>query len=190
MTQYIIFDLETTGLSCTRDRIVSIAAIDLYSGDEFYAEINPLMRLQKAAAAVNGFSDEMLQGKPTWAQVGPAFWQWIGDHQSSGGSLCFVAHNGRRFDIPMLTNELKRLAALPPAKGPLFVADTLTISRQLFPHLVSKKLSSVFEHMFKKQPDKQHHALGDAQALLQLVKHPLFKDKVEDPLFSVRIIDL
>ena len=188
MTQYVIFDLETTGLSCARDRIVSIAAIDLYSGDEFYAEINPQMPMQKAAAAVNGFTDEFLKGQPTWETIGPLFWQWLSEHQATGGDLCLVAHNGHRFDVPMLMNEFGRLPTLPARKGPLFVIDTLPIARVLFPQLASKKLSSVFEHLFKAQPDRQHHALGDAQALLRIVNDPLFKTKIEDPLFMKKII--
>ena len=183
MTQYIIFDLETTGLSCTSDRIVSIAAIDLYSGDEFYAEVNPQIPMKRAAAAVNGFSDEALKGQPVWETIGPLFWQWVSSHQTE--TLCFIAHNGRRFDMPMLTNELARLSGLPPAKGAFYIIDTLQIARTLFSDLPSKKLSSIYEHLFKTQPDKQHHALGDAQALLRIINVPIVKAKIEDPSFRV-----
>ena len=184
MTQYIVFDLETTGLSCKKDRIVSIAAIDLYSGDEFYAEVNPTIPMNKAAAAVNGFTDDCLKDKPLWASIGPLFWKWISDHQAPGGLLCFVAHNGRRFDAPMLRSELSRLSNLPEPKGPLFIIDTLQIAQKLFPTLPSKKLTSVYEHLFNTSPERQHHALGDAQALLRIVNLPIVKAKIEDPLFS------
>ena len=105
----VIFDLESTGLSRTDDRIVSVAAIDMQTKEEFYEEVNPLMKVSRGAAKVHGLTDEHLLAKPIWAVVGPRFWDWLLKRQEPGRDMHLFAHNGKSFDVVPKVYNFERL---------------------------------------------------------------------------------
>jgi DNA polymerase III epsilon subunit-like protein len=168
----VFFDIETTGLSRTDDRIVSIAAIDMQTKDEYYEEVNPLMKVGRGAAKVHGLTDEHLLGKPIWGVVGPRFWAWLLRHQEPGREMHLFAHNGKSFDVPVLANELARLPGLPRARVPMYIVDTLVLCRDIIPKslLASKSQPNVYKHLFQEDAQGQHNALGDVQALARIVE--------------------
>ena len=124
-----------------------------------------------------------LRHKPPWERVGRQFWKWMIALQKPGDHLVLVGHNAAKFDIPMLANEIARLKDLPRAKGPLYVCDTLTICKEVFPKtvLASKRQAKVYEHLFGEEPGGQHNALGDVEALARIVKHETIRKRVETP---------
>jgi DNA polymerase-3 subunit epsilon len=188
MARYIIFDLETTGLHRINDRIVSIAAYDLRTDEVFYEEVNPLRPCPVAASKVHGLTDDVLRKKPIWAVVGPRFWRWVLERQPHGAPLCLVGHNAKAFDVPVLSNELARLSDLPPARGPLYVVDTLLICREIFPKeiLASKNQPAVYRHLFQEDPGDQHNALGDVTALARIAREPVLRRRLETPAIAFR----
>ena len=135
--EFIVFDVETTGLSPSDgDRIIEIAAIkykDLQPIDTFHSLINPLRDIPAGATNVNQITGEMLIGAPTAEQFLPGIIDFIG-----GG--CVVGHNVK-FDLNFLCYELslngRKLREETPA------IDTLKMARALIPYLSSYKLSHI-----------------------------------------------
>ena len=135
--EFIVFDVETTGLSPSDgDRIIEIAAIkykDLQPVGTFHSLINPLRDVPAGATNVNQITGEMLIGAPTAEQFLPGIIDFIG-----GG--CVVGHNVK-FDLNFLCYELslngRKLREETPA------IDTLKMARSLIPYLSSYKLSHI-----------------------------------------------
>ncbi|MBO6717138.1 MAG: DNA polymerase III subunit epsilon [Rhizobiaceae bacterium] len=124
----IILDTETTGLDERLDRIIELGAVELVNkfptGRTFHEYINPGNRqIHHEAAAVHGIRDADLVGKPTFADIAPAFLEFIdGAH--------IVAHNAG-FDVAFINAELARIGADPVV--PELVVDTLALARRKHP---------------------------------------------------------
>ncbi|MEL7215739.1 MAG: DNA polymerase III subunit epsilon [Pseudomonadota bacterium] len=124
----IVLDTETTGLSPRDgDRIVEIGAVELMghvpTGRTYHQYINPQRPMAEEAFAVHGLGDDFLADKPTFAEIGQAFLDFIGDAK-------LVIHNAA-FDMGFLNHELKMqgLPLIPDAQA----VDTLHIARNRFP---------------------------------------------------------
>ena len=66
LKDYVLFDLETTGLSPDTDAIIEISALKVIDGevvDEFSTLVNPCMHIPYMASSVNGITDDMVQDK-------------------------------------------------------------------------------------------------------------------------------
>jgi len=127
MTREIVLDTETTGLSpLTGDRIVEIGCVELFnhipSGRQFHRYINPGRPMPEEAFRVHGLSDEFLADKPTFAEVGREFLEFVGD-------ATLVIHNAA-FDISFLNYELER-CALPTIRNG--VIDTVELAHERHP---------------------------------------------------------
>ncbi|HWI41038.1 MAG TPA: 3'-5' exonuclease, partial [Verrucomicrobiae bacterium] len=99
--RYVVFDLETTGLSWRGgDRVIEIGAVAV-EGSSVAGEFHSLVRtgraIHPAAQRVHGISEEMLEGHPEAPQVFSSF------HRFIEGSV-LVAHNAT-FDVNFLRNE-------------------------------------------------------------------------------------
>lgn len=154
--RWVVVDVETTGLSAGRDRVIEIGAV-AGMGDrivaEFHRLVDPGRPVSWQAQQVHGITDAMLRGQPTARQVLPEFHRFLG--QSS-----LVAHNAR-FDLAFLRHELGRLG--------LGLANryhcTLQLSRRALPALPNHRLETVARHLFGKldEQERLHRALADAR---------------------------
>lgn len=124
----IVLDTETTGFDPgTGDRIVEIGAVELNrhipTGRTYHQYINPERGMPDEAFQVHGLGDDFLRDKPKFAQIGEAFFEFIGDAK-------LVIHNAA-FDIKFLNAELgwMKLPAIPWDQA----IDTLEIARRKFP---------------------------------------------------------
>ena len=156
---FVAFDLETTGLQPSQDKIVEIGAVivrDGQIGQQFQTLVNPGVPMPSAAYAVNHITDAMLAGAPSIEQVLPAFLRFIGD-------LPLVAHNAS-FDADFLAYAAgsMNLAFSNP------VADSLALSRSCWPRLDHYKLGDVCEKIHYVNQDA-HRALSDAMAVAAIV---------------------
>lgn len=150
---FIAFDVETTGTVPGVDQIVELGAVRFINGQVegvFSTLIDPLRSIPPGASAVNGITDDMVQGKPTVDTVLPAFSEFC-------SSLPIVAHNAP-FDSQFLTSDIKKFETAAP-KG--LVIDTLTISRKVFPGLPNYKLGTLVQHL-KIPSTGFHRAEADA----------------------------
>src|SRR5699024_8007177 len=86
---YVVFDVETTGLSSVYDTIIEIAGVTIHKGeviDKFESFANPHKPLSDTIINITGITDDMLVDAPEVDDVLKRFYDWVGDS-------VFVAHN-------------------------------------------------------------------------------------------------
>lgn len=100
----VFFDLETTGLNITKDRIIQISYIKvLPDGTEIRREqmLNPLQPIPEVVVELTGITNEMVASKPSFADVA--------EEVAAEFSGCdFAGYNSNRFDFPLLVEEFYR----------------------------------------------------------------------------------
>ncbi len=156
LSDFVIFDLETTGVDIARDEVIEIGAIRFEGGKEqarFSSFVKPKGSIPPDATAVHGIDDEMVADAPTIDKVLPEFFAFIGDRD-------LVAHNGARFDFPFV-RRLARECKLPAVRNALF--DTLALARRLFPG-DPVSLEKLIER-FGINAEARHRALDDCRCL-------------------------
>ena len=132
---FTVFDVETTGMSPARDRIVEIAALRIDTdGTEkrFSTLVNPGRRIPAAATRVHHITDAMVADAPGFETVGAEFTAF-----AAGSKL--VAHNAL-FDLRFLQESLVRCGCAPWEGDTM---DTLRLARSIFPGLPSYKLQDL-----------------------------------------------
>ena len=156
----LAFDLETTGISTNNDRIVQIALIGSDSAGEavnYETLINPRRAIPSGASAVHGIYDSDVKGLADFSKHADEI------HNLIENSV-IVGHNVRKFDMPLLENEFRRIGRLPPK--PKAMMDTLEIVRRVKvgrPH----NLGSLCQR-HGISLDNAHTAAADAAASLLL----------------------
>jgi DNA polymerase III subunit alpha, Gram-positive type len=172
-TDYIIFDLETTGLSSRYDRIVEIGAIRIRQGaiiDRLSMLIHPDdVALSSSASEVSGITMAMLEGQPTFTQVAHQIKTFFND-------AILVSHNAP-FDMGFLAAAFARLSI--PFTPP--VIDTLSLSRYLYSEANSHRLAALAKRLnVEYLEDKAHRAIYDAEVLMHVwhaLKDTLINEK-------------
>lgn len=160
----IFFDLETTGISITQDRIVQIGAIKVMpDGQEEVKNvlINPTIPIPEGATAVHGISDEEVKDKPKFKQIAKSFATWL-----SGCDL--AGYNSDNFDVPMLIEEFNRVGIAFPEPTTNFI-DVLKIERKVNGHT----LSATYERYTGEELEGAHDALIDIYATIKIFNKQL-----------------
>ncbi|WP_124057316.1 PolC-type DNA polymerase III [Vaginisenegalia massiliensis] len=151
---YVVFDVETTGLSSVYDRIIELAAVKMHDGaviDTFEAFINPGHSLSAFTTELTGITDAMLADAPDEASVIKCFMTF------SEGSI-LVAHNAS-FDMGFLNQAYERLGLKASS---LAVIDTLELSRLVNSHLKSHRLNTLAKH-YGINLEQHHRAVYDSE---------------------------
>ena len=156
LTEFVIFDVETTGLSPLEgDRIVEIAAVKVKGSmvvDKFYSLVNPQRSMPSQATLINNITEDMLITAPVAADILPQMIHFI-------GGACVAGHNVR-FDLNFLCYELaligRRLNDRTPA------VDTLKMARDLLPYLSNHKLAYLARSLGV-VVDQTHRAMADVE---------------------------
>lgn len=153
---FVAFDVETTGLDASRERVVELSAVRFRLEAEqatFDELIDPGRPIPPAAARVNGITDELVRGKPV---AGPVLGRFL---EFAEGAV-LMAHNAE-FDVEFVVHEAARAAmALPYAA----VLDTVEFSRRVRPDLPNHKLETI-SRALGCQSETYHRALADAATL-------------------------
>lgn len=152
---YVIFDVETTGLSAVYDSIIELAAVKMHKGnveDSFEEFIDPGHPLSNTTVNLTGITDEMVKGSKSEEEVLQAF------REFAEGSI-LVAHNAS-FDMGFLNMSYKR-HNIPEASNP--VIDTLELARFLYPEFKRFGLG-VLTKKFGVSLEQHHRAVYDAEA--------------------------
>lgn len=162
---YVVFDLETTGLGPARDEIVAVGAVRIVNrriltGETFERLVDPGMPIPPQSTRFHGITDTMVAGKPPIAVVLPQF------HAFARGAV-LVAHNAS-FDMSFLAKH--EAAAGLRFDNP--VLCTLTLAAALLDDMKEHSLDAVAER-FGIQIERRHTALGDAMATAVLLLHLL-----------------
>ena len=160
--EYVIFDVETTGMKPEEGHaVVELAAERVAEGgsvlDTFESIVNPGRKVDAEAAAIHGITDEVIrkEGRPL-IEVVPAFVLF-----SEGATL--VAHN-IQFDLSFVNHHLRTLG-LPPLSNPL--VDTIDLAKRKV-RVASYSLAYLARHFAIPQP-KAHRALADVEVTRQLL---------------------
>ena len=165
-TEYVVFDVETTGLSARDgDRIVEIAAVKVRSleiVETFDYLINPGREIPEQSSKVHNITPEMIRDAPSSADILPQFVDFIG-----GACLC---GQNVKFDLDFVCNELALTGCKLRDETP--AVDTLKMARYFMPHLGSFRLSNIAQ-AFGVRIDVTHRALADVELTFKVFRHLL-----------------
>ena len=152
---YVVFDVETTGLSAVYDTIIEIAGVKIHRGeiiDRFESFANPHHPLSQTTIDLTGITDDMVKDAREIGDVLKDFHAWAGDS-------ILVAHNAS-FDIGFLNQGYKRINYDKISQP---VIDTLELARFLFPELRNHRLNTLCKHL-NIELTQHHRAIYDAEA--------------------------
>jgi DNA polymerase III epsilon subunit family exonuclease len=155
LNRYVTFDFETTDADVATCGVVEIGAARVVNGEiveRFHALVNPFKPISAGATKLHGYSDADVASAPPFSEILPQFVAFVGND-------ILVAHNGQKFDIPVL----RRLGA--GAADHLVFYDTLPLVRSLSQD--SGKLEDLAAR-FGIDSGRAHHALDDAITLARV----------------------
>lgn len=178
--EYVVFDLETTGLKKESDKIIEIGAVKVKNGvviDKYSTFINPQRKLEEKIVKLTGISDDMLADARTENEVMPEFIEFI------KGSV-LVAHNAG-FDVGFV----RQWATHNGVELQNTVLDTLELARTLFPELHNHKLDTVCKRL-EVSLENHHRAVDDAGATAEIFMKciDILKEKNIDKLDELNIL--
>ena len=157
---FVVLDVETTGLKPRHHRITEIAIIRVSaSGDELVWStlVNPERRVPRQISRLTGIDNQMVAAAPRFVSIAPTVQQLVGD-------LLIVGHNVS-FDIGFLNAELVRCGHPKLINQSL---DTLALADALIPNLRRLSLTEVARHLGVGQSEA-HRASADAVATLNVL---------------------
>ncbi len=149
---FVVFDLETTGLSPNVHQIIEIGAVKVTDGkitDRFSAFVNPKVPIPYAIEELTGIRDDMVVNEPDITEILPRFMEFCGDS-------IMVAHNAE-FDMGFIRKNCEE-QGLPCE---FTVIDTVAVARFLLPWLNRFKLDTVAKEL-KIRLENHHRAVDDA----------------------------
>ncbi len=152
---YVIFDLETTGLSPVNDNIIEIGAVKMVNRkivDRYSTFVNPQMPIPFNIEQLTGINDQMVVDARVIEEVLPEFLEFCKD-------AVMVAHNAG-FDVSFIKEKSKTVLG---REFSCTVADTVGLSRALLPQLGKFTLDHVAKALGV-PPFNHHRAVDDAQA--------------------------
>jgi DNA polymerase-3 subunit epsilon len=159
-----IFDLETTGLNITSDRIVEIAIIRVEidgSESEYLRRVNPEMPIPTEVSAIHGIFEADILDAPTFTEIAEEVVAFIGEADLAG-------YNSNKFDIPVLAEELMR------AGSDFDVASRRFVDVQnIFHKMEQRTLAAAYQFYCEKPMENAHNALYDARVTLDVFRSQL-----------------
>lgn len=132
---YVVFDLETTGLDPITNNIIEIGALKYHNNElvaEFSVLINPECVIPPIITEITGIDNELIKNELTIKEVMPKFITFIED-------LPLVAHNSS-FDLSFIEENVKKLGLTPLLNKNI---DTLELSKIYIPKAYNHKLETL-----------------------------------------------
>ena len=168
-SEYVVFDIETTGLSPTYNRIIEIGAVRIKDGkiqDTFSEFVNPEVPIPYTITKLTSITDAMVQSAPTIEEILPRFLEFVGD-------ASVVAHNAA-FDTGFIHENAKRLGLVFDST----IVDTMTLAHILLPELGKYTLDRLCKQ-FGVVNEHHHRACDDAAATAEIFVKMIrmFKEK-------------
>ncbi len=160
------FDLETTGLNPTHDRIVEISILRVNTNGEEEQKtwlVNPTIPISPEASAVHGYTNEMVADKPTFKQLAPEIARMFGNCDLAG-------YNILKFDLPMLVEEFLRAGCQFDPKDRDLI-DVMNIFMKMEP----RTLKGAYRFFCHAELEGAHGAGADTKATYEVLKAMLDK---------------
>ncbi|UTW61340.1 ribonuclease H-like domain-containing protein [bacterium SCSIO 12741] len=163
------FDLETTGIDVSKDRIVEIAVLKVHpdgNKDMKVRRINPTIPIPEEASAVHGIKDEDVADMPTFVQVAKSLFIFLNDCDLAG-------FNSNRFDIPLLVEEFLRAGIRLDVKD-----KNLVDVQNIFHKQEKRTLEAAYKFYCDKDLENAHSAEADIEATYEVLEAQI--DRYDD----------
>lgn len=160
----VFFDLETTGIDITKDRIVEISYVKVFPNGKEESKtmrINPERPIPPESTAIHGITDDDVKDCPTFKAVAKTL-----AAQIEGCDL--AGYNSNRFDIPLLAEEFLRADVNIDLNRRKFV-DVQTI----FHKMEQRTLSAAYKFYCNKTLENAHTAAADTMATYEVLQAQL-----------------
>lgn len=155
-----VFDLETTGVNITQDRIIEIAVVKVMPGGEIIRKstlVNPTIPILPESSAIHGITNEDVKDKPTFKEIAKEYAKFF-----EGADL--AGFNIYKFDVPMLVEEFLR------ADVEFDYSRKKIIDAQRIFHLMEKRtLAAALKFYCDRDLTDAHSAAADTQATLDVL---------------------
>ncbi len=172
--EFIVFDIETTGLSPTTCKITEIGAVKVKNGeilDVFSTFADPECHIPEQITTLTGITDEMVQGAPSQEEAVRAFLEF------AGGRM-LIAHNAG-FDTSFIRTACENYSI--PFENTFL--DTVALSRYVNPDLKKHKLDTLAEYYGL--GDFNHHRASDDAHMLALIFFRMVEKLNEEGIYTV-----
>ena len=167
--EFVVFDIETTGLNSHTNEIIEIGAVKIKAGrivDRYSQLINPGRPIPYHITEITSITDEQVANEPKIDEVIGKFVDFIGD-------AVLVAHNAP-FDMGFIKRDIKKYLNIDLQSS---VIDTLQMARDLFPDLKKYGLGDLNKTLGLAL-EKHHRAVDDSQATANMFI--IFLDKYKE----------
>ena len=157
---YVVFDVETTGLSAERDRLIEIAAVKVKNGteiDSFESYINPQKPISELITRLTSITNDDVRDAPLEKEVMTNFYNWLDKDD------ILVAHNAK-FDLGFLDTCFERLGLENKNNASI---DTLFVSRAENKEAKRHGLSNLAK-LYKVRLVQHHRAIYDTKATAEI----------------------
>lgn len=161
---FAVFDLETTGINVTQDRIVEIAIIKVHpdgTEEEYYKRVNPQMPIPKESSEIHGIYDADIKDSPIFDALADELAAFIGDADLAG-------YNSNKFDIPVLAEEFLR------CNHPFDIRSRKFVDVQnIFHKMEQRTLAAAYQFYCQQNMENAHNALYDTRVTLDVFRAQL-----------------
>ncbi|APC40919.1 PolC-type DNA polymerase III [Clostridium estertheticum] len=159
--RFVVFDLETTGLSSENDKIIEIGALKIENGkivDRFSEFVNPGIDIPYKIIELTGITNDNVSDAASIEDVLPKFLEFTKDS-------VLVAHNSD-FDASFIKKNSQRLGL----KFENAIMDTIPLAKYLLKDLKTFKLNTVAKYLGITL-ENHHRAVDDAKATADILLH-------------------
>ena len=160
------FDLETTGINISKDRIVEISVLKVYPNGNKESKtwlVNPGLKIPKEASNIHGITDQMVTNSPFFKIIAKDVKKMIENCDLAG-------FNSDKFDIPLLAEELLR------SEIDFSLENILTIDIQnIFHKMEERTLSAAYKFYCGKTLENAHSSKDDAMATFEVLESQINK---------------
>jgi len=160
----IFFDIETTGINVSSDRIVEISYLKIYPDQREEVKtfrVNPGIPIPPEVTAIHGISDEDVKNAPRFKEIAQTL-------ANSFEGCDFAGFNSNKFDLPLLAEEFLRVNVNFDLKKRKFI-DVMVI----FYKKEQRTLSAAYQFYCNKNLINAHSAEADTRATYEVLQAQL-----------------
>ncbi len=172
--EFVVFDIETTGLSVATCKITEIGAVKVKNGEileRFNTFADPEGHIPEEITKLTGITDEMVKGAPSQLEAVQAFMEFAGNRM-------LIAHNAT-FDIGFI----RRVCENNRIPFPYTFLDTVPLARFVAPELKKYKLDTLAEHYGL--GDFNHHRASDDAEMLAMIFFKMVEQLRKEGVYSI-----
>lgn len=177
----LFFDIESTGLNIPTDSIIELSFVKVFPGGEqrtktwrikpWDYEKNSQRPINPDASKVNGMTDDMLTGCPTFFEVAEEVASWLDDVDLAG-------FNSSKFDLPMLSEEFERVRLAGKDLGVDLHKPMMVDVQNIYHTMEPRNLRAAYRFYCGEELENAHTAEADTLATYEVLKAQLDRYEV------------